>query len=322
MGFIGAAPLAGCAVRESGLAVDWQGFIPVGGIEQWISIRGASRDNPALVFLHGGPGEAQSPFLSQFAPWERSFTVAMWDQRGAGRTFGRNPSRPEDMSLARSIEDTVAVADHVRGVLGADKVILAGQSWGSVVGWRTAQERPDLFRAYVGTAQAVSWPRSVAGREAAARVAAAAAGDDAAVAEIDAGKELAFDNPQRLAPVRREWIMPPSDLAFIERQRAYVGEPPFAGEIADWVNGFDFSARALWQDTVAFDAYASGLDVAIPVVVIQGREDHVSPVDAAREFVRDMRAPMKDFVAIEGGHFACYTHANDFAAAMEEYLLS
>ncbi len=320
---LGGAALGAAAARSASAAdpVERSGFIPIGGVEQWIAMRGASADNPALLFLHGGPGEALSPFRSVSAPWERSLVVVHWDQRGAGKTYGRNPPAPEDMSLERSVQDAIEVAEHVRRVLGKDKIVLAGQSWGSIVGWRTIQARPDLFHAYVGTAQAVSWARSMEGREAAARAAAEAAGDEAALAAMDAAQALALDDPRRLAPLRREWIMPPSDLAFIERQRAYVGDPPFEGDVADWVDGFSFSAQALWADTVGFDAYASGLDVAVPVVVIQGREDHITPPDAARRLVEDLRAPSKAFVLIPGGHFACYTHAEAFAGALEEHVL-
>ena len=60
----------------------------IGGIEQWITIRGDDRNNPALLFLHGGPGDVTNPWaFAFFTPWEKYFTVVQWDQRGAGRTL-------------------------------------------------------------------------------------------------------------------------------------------------------------------------------------------------------------------------------------------
>ena len=64
-------------------------FTKIGGIDQWIRIRGQNRDNPVLLLLHGGPGIALSPLPRDFLfSWTRDFTIVLWDQRGAGKTFG------------------------------------------------------------------------------------------------------------------------------------------------------------------------------------------------------------------------------------------
>jgi len=56
-----------------------------GTLDQWISIRGQSRSNPAVLLLHQGGGQAQSSFpRNVFFSWTRNFTVVRWDQRGAG----------------------------------------------------------------------------------------------------------------------------------------------------------------------------------------------------------------------------------------------
>jgi hypothetical protein len=39
-------------------AINEQAFVRIGGIEQWISIRGDNRDNPVILVLHGGPASA------------------------------------------------------------------------------------------------------------------------------------------------------------------------------------------------------------------------------------------------------------------------
>ncbi len=97
--------------------------------------------------------------------YERSFIVVNWDQRGAARTQGRNPAAPEDISLEQAAQDAIEVAEHVCGELGTDKVVLVGQSWGSMFGWRAALERPELFHAFVGTGHVVSWELSLEARE-------------------------------------------------------------------------------------------------------------------------------------------------------------
>ena len=59
-------------------------FVKIGGIEQWLTIDGSDRDNPVVLFLHGGPGDAQSPYAAGlYAGWDKDFTLVQWDQRGA-----------------------------------------------------------------------------------------------------------------------------------------------------------------------------------------------------------------------------------------------
>src|SRR5512146_2656427 len=58
-------------------------FVTLGGIEQWITIRGADRANPVLLIVHGGPGDSQSAFRETYAVYEKDFTIVQWDQRGA-----------------------------------------------------------------------------------------------------------------------------------------------------------------------------------------------------------------------------------------------
>lgn len=81
-------------------------FVSVGGIEQWIQIRGEDRNNPVILFVHGGPGTSTIPISSGWQPWEKHFTVVQWDQRGSGRTYGATGSVvAPTMTLERMVQD-------------------------------------------------------------------------------------------------------------------------------------------------------------------------------------------------------------------------
>jgi hypothetical protein len=71
-------------VIQTSASIDERRFVRIGGADQWITIRGQDRNNPAILILHGGPGAPLSVLPSQFLPWERDFTIIQWDQRGAG----------------------------------------------------------------------------------------------------------------------------------------------------------------------------------------------------------------------------------------------
>ena len=129
-------------------------YVKIGGIDQWVQIRGQDRNNPVLLCLHGGPGATWLPLTAVFAPWEKDFTVVQWDQRGAGKSLeASGASISSTMSIGRMADDGIELAELLRARLKKDRIIVLGHSWGSILGVHMALQRPDLFYAYVGTGQ-------------------------------------------------------------------------------------------------------------------------------------------------------------------------
>jgi len=127
--------------------IDEETFAPIGGIDQWVSMRGENRENPVVLLLHGGPRMASS-FLPRnyFASWTRDFTVVRWDQRGAGRTYGRSGPLTQGITVDRMAQDGVEVAEFLRAKLHKRKIVLVGLSWGSMLGAKIAHTRPDRVK--------------------------------------------------------------------------------------------------------------------------------------------------------------------------------
>ena len=196
----GAPAAASCRGTEP---VNEAGYVAIGGIEQWVTIRGSSCANPVVLFLHGGPGNPLSPYAERiYADWERDFTLVQWDQRGAGRTFARNPP-PDALTIARMAEDGIALTLHLRTRLGQPKVILVAGSWGTVLGVHMARARPDLFHAYVGAGQMVDYRENQAASYRRLLTLARAAGDEATLAAIEAMGAPPWTDPRNAGILRR-----------------------------------------------------------------------------------------------------------------------
>jgi pimeloyl-ACP methyl ester carboxylesterase len=296
-------------------------FVRLGGLDQWISIRGDDSRNPVLLVVHGGPGEAQWPEAAHYVPWEQHFTVVQWDQRGAGHTYGRYGSKTPDMTLDRISNDGVELADYLCRTLGKKKIIVLGHSWGSLVAITMVQRRPELFAAYVGTGQVGSWKGALKIKFDLALANARAHGDAATVKQLeaagppdpnDADKVFAFND--RIFP-----LWPPSDVAWIKSLRADA--PALAAadpkNFKDFRDGFQFSAKQVVPDQIMADLPATANRIATAFFVIQGRDDLITPTKDAVDYFDVVAAPYKKLVLIPNAwHFAFMTAPHAFLDAL------
>jgi pimeloyl-ACP methyl ester carboxylesterase len=312
--------------KAGGLGIDESGFFKIGGIDQWISIQGRDKTRPVILYLHGGPAEAQSPFLKEFLPWQEDFTVVNWDQRGSGKTYGRNGASTPGMdttesAVERLTTDAIEVATTVSKRLAKTKLILVGQSWGTILGLHVVKRRPDLFNAFVGTGQFVNWARGLQELERLARLEAADAHDQDTLKSLDEVAALPPTDMRRVG-ASGKYRMVAADLDYLKIQREFVGAPPppTSGDVADWIAGGGFSLPKLLPAIFSFDALSYAPELPVPFFVIQGQDDHVAPAVLARDYVSHVRAPRKAFTAIPGGHFACFTSPGDFVAALRKHL--
>jgi pimeloyl-ACP methyl ester carboxylesterase len=300
-------------------AIDESRYVHIGGIDQWITIRGVDRRNPVLLLLHGGPGEATNPWsYVSLRSWFEKFTVVQWDQRGAGRTLGRNgPSLAPTITIDRMVQDGVELSDLLRTTLNVDKIVLVGHSWGSILGVYMAKAHPELFHAFVGTGQVVDPARNYVVAYDELLKAAQAKGEQNAVRELTTvGRPPWSDG--RGYQVERKWanIFEHADL-FLPSTFALALETPgyTLRDANDWLDGQGLSAEQLVPQTSAgvLDPKTLAGDFRLPVFVIQGATDFTTPTSLARSFVASINAPRKEFVTIpDAGHFALFMKADAF----------
>ena len=303
-------------------SIDQTDFVTLGGLEQWISIKGEDRVNPVLLVVHGGPGDVQWPQAEKYAPWQKRFTVVQWDQRGAGHTFARSGrEQTPGVNLARIAADGVELAAHLCRRLGKKKIIVLGHSWGSMVAITMVKTRPDLFAAYVGTGQVESWAAMVQGQFDLLLAKARADKDEAEIKELDAIGTPDPANTEQFFHFTRNFrqLWTPSDQAWLQHLREQARSLKDDKDFQDDEAGQIFSGKSVLPDQVREDLAANTSHIGTAFFVIQGAQDVVTPTRAAVDYFNKVEAPAKELVLIQGaGHFAFMTSPDAFLAALTD----
>lgn len=278
----------------------------IGGIEQWISIRGQDRRNPILLVLHGGPASPSMPtdFIYQ-SPWEDYFTVVQWDQRGAGKTYAANTEAQmaPGMNIDGMTNDAAEVVQYLRQHYGKQKIFLLGHSWGTVLGTHLAQQHPDWFYAYIGVGQVVNVRRNEAvGYDFALR-SAKAAGNVDAVRELQSIAPYPGNTPltlPRLA-VRSKWEMYYGGLAYGRRDYNFVANaevlsPDYSEKDLDAIGkGSQFTFKHLGEPMASVD-FESTTHFDCPIILLEGAHDETTSHELAEQWFDRLQAPSKRLV--------------------------
>ncbi|WP_205504004.1 alpha/beta fold hydrolase [Rufibacter psychrotolerans] len=300
-------------------AIHEERFIPLGGIEQWVTISGEDKSKPVILFLHGGPGSTMSQYDDAiYGPWKKDFVLVYWDQRGAGRTFGKNAPQPvteaywteNPLTLVRMTADGVELAEYLIKHLSTKKITLVGTSWGSVLGASMALKRPDLFAAYVGHSQMVNEQEGF--RQAFQTVSrlAQAAQDQESLAKLQTLGPPPYEDARKAGQLMRV-------IKKYERQNS-IPAPATWWKVApgydnekdaqDRENGDDYSflyfaghkAMGIKSMGAGVNFMKDGLRYKVPVYFIQGEQDILTPKELTQAYFDKLKAPRKEFVLVPG----------------------
>ena len=304
--------------------IDERAFVRIGGIEQWLTIRGEDRNNPVILMLHGGPGSATSMLAPVWRGWEKDFTLVQWDQRGSGRTYGRNGEDEQPMTVDRLTRDGIEVAQYLITHLHKRKIILLGHSWGSELGLLMIKAEPGLFFAYVGTGQVVAKEEKEEVLYARLMAKLKAANDNDGIERLSAlgpppYRSEADLDVQRGIQNRFETAAEQGLESAMTPVVLFAPDTSLA-DIYDYLKGKDFAGEALYRETLSFDARKLG-HFDVPVFVIDGDRDLTTPPDLARTWFDGLGAPRKGFALLEGGgHSALLTMPGAFHAVLATHV--
>lgn len=294
--------------------------LQINGSEQYVSIRSEKEEAPLLLYLHGGPGDAALPlFLKYNAELEKTFTVVVWEQRGAGKSYYKFQEN-ETLSIDTFVQDLLELTKYLLKRFHQKKLFLIGHSWGSVLGLRFIRQYPQYVHIYIGCGQVVNMRKSC-------RLA-----YDYAMANANRR------NRKRLQTIDcsytgNNWL---KDLLFVTGQvvkqkgslygrRNYLDLTlPFL--CSGYYSIFDLwkrqkgslqSIRFLWQELMDTN-FEEVLQYEVPVVFVEGRYDsHVSSALAER-YYQSIQSE-KQLVWFEHScHFPQWSESDKFNSLMKE----
>lgn len=278
--------------------------IHLGGMDQWVLIRGRNTSNPVLLWLHGGPGSAQMAVRALNRDLEDHFVVVHWDQRGAGKSNPRGFDE-STMSVQQFLDDAHQLTQLLKDRFGQERIYLLGHSWGTEIGLLLAWDHPQDYHAYIGVSQVVDRARS----------------QELAHAWLEGRIEEAGSarDRERLARLGQP---PYRDHAAYIRFAGMVGSyggnfdvgmgrlalaalraPEYTvGDLRAWLRGANRGSGPMWDEPAyrSFDALDKVPRLGVPIYFFQGRNDYNTPLARTRHFADALEAPYgKELVVFE-----------------------
>lgn len=305
--------------------------VTLGGVEQWVYVRGQSRRNPLLLFVHGGPASPLSPAMWMWQrPLEEYFTVVQYDQRGAGRSYGEADPRAvaPTLTVQRYVDDAVELTRQLEQRYHVPKLLLAGHSWGTVVALKAAVAHPELYAAYVGLGQVISTRENERISYDFAVAQATRHGNQPALAELRAIAPYPGDQPltrERIVTARR-WAQFYGGLSAYRDQSRYFFDAPLlspdydAAAVDDIDKGNLLTLGRILPEFLAIDLRGI-TKLAIPVFMFMGRHDYTTPTAPTERWLGRLEAPAKRAVWFENSaHLVPFEEPGKLLVSLLEYV--
>ncbi len=301
----------------------------IGGIRQYIQIRGRDKQNPVLLFLHGGPAAALSGVTHVLhSGWEDHFTVVNWDQRNAGRTYFANKERAKEISKTGTMDDFVQdiheIIAYLHTVLDFEKIILMGFSWGTAIGAEYAGRHPENLHCFVSVGQLVNYRDGVTFTcEKLLTLAPEGSADK------QKAQQILNEMPDTFDWNKMQWMrnfMPLCGKYIIKHAKR---TPPmkilrspfwsFRERLASMIPNYAVQEQPM-MTMLRYD-FRENLQFEVPVLFLFGEEETVCPSELVRKCFAEITAPEKQLTVIpEAAHCCFYDQPEKFMTVLTGFL--
>lgn len=314
-------------------------YVKIGGIEQSLQIRGENQNNPIILFLHGGPGFPIS-YLSHVYQgyFEDEYTIVHWDQRNAGRTYYKNQNVEMDINSDIMISDTNQVVDYLMNRFEQEKIIILGQSWGTVLGMQYAQLYPNKVQAYIGVGQVIDFDEGkiAAVEEAIPFVIEKKELEHQKILEDYVEEFKTIDSVENIN-INHLVQMIGTSVAYLKGERELSAfEQIWNGVTSPSLNYADLKWYLIATNTeklfaiekplinymyFEFDALDLEREYEVPMYFISGGNDWITPYGFVKDYCERIDAPDKKYIEMEGtGHTPFLDQPKEFSDKIKDLL--
>ncbi|NEU31243.1 alpha/beta hydrolase [bacterium LRH843] len=291
--------------------------IEINGTKLEVMIRSADKSNPIVIFIHGGPGSSEIPYVRKYQDLiEEHFTIVHYDQRGSGKSFHFFEDY-SNITTVKHVDDLLALTEYVKKEFFQEKVILIGHSFGTYIGLQAASKYPENYAAYIGIGQVSNMIDSEM---------------DSLEFTIHQAQQAGNQKDVDQLEFLRDSIIKGEALTPRNMVRKYGGAARLINDNMDYFNGFLTSPEYNLLDVVRYFKGISATQeilleeekendittivdrLDIPLYFVMGKDDYMTSTNAAKVYYDTLDAPIKDFVVFEhSAHYPQFEEKTLFA---------
>jgi len=302
-------------------------YVKINGIDHYF-LHYPSPQKEVIIFLHGGPGSSamfQIHHLSQHLDF---CNLVYYEQRATGRTLAKNNSQANELTMDTLVADLKETISYVKKKYQTDKVILLGQSWGTMLGTQYILRYPKDIACFIGTGQSVNsrMEMKVAYDKLATLVEQKGVKRDLkklkAIGDYpNVESDKYFGDMYRMGALQTKYRLTTSH------------DSPVKAALKIMINSPVFKLRDIYllQKSLKYNKnFATDLleysiwdvhDYHLPVYYVLGRNDWQVPSSLAAEYFEKINAPHKGLYWIENaGHAVDIDNPKDFSKVIKEIL--
>jgi len=279
-------------------------LLPVNGVDQYIEIKGVSKTNPILLFIHGGPSWPATPMIRKYNQnLTKDFVLVSWDQRNCGKS--KNDSSAK-LTPALYVEDPHEVTKFLEKKFHTKRIFVAWHSWGSIIGIYLIQKYPEDYAAYIGMGQFVDPNKSESLGRAFVLKQAKESGDTTTLNIVmsipfseQTGYQNGFDDLIRFSMLAAKYFKSPE-----------VADLPYPATLYSDYSSLDWMTPVMTSGKVLFNYmnaqninFFTIKDFKVPIYFFLGKYDHTTSIEVAEQYFETIQAPKKKLYVFEhSGH--------------------